>query len=69
MVVDLRGLVFIDSASVGLLLAARQAALHHGNTLRVAHPRGQVLRLLQVAGVLGALSAAEAAGTGNASAG
>ena len=55
-VVDLRGLVFIDSSSIGLLMAARHAARRHGNTLRITHPHGQVLRVLQVAGVLTALS-------------
>jgi len=56
-VIDLRGLVFIDSTSLGILLAARHAALCHGNVLRIAHPRGQVLRVLQVAGLLSVLSA------------
>ena len=68
-VVDLRGLVFIDSSSIGLLVAARHAARRHGNTLRIAHPRGQVLRVLQVAGVLAVLSTAGPAGADTATAG
>ena len=60
-VVDLRGLVFIDSGGIGLLMAARHAARRHGNTLRITHPRGQVLRVLQVAGVLTALSTTDTA--------
>jgi anti-sigma B factor antagonist len=65
-VVDLRGLVFIDSGSIGLLMAARHAARRHGNTLRIAHPRGQVLRVLQVAGVLAVLSTTRPTGAGTA---
>lgn len=54
-VVDLRGLVFIDSMSIAALVAARRAALEHGADLTVTHPRGQVLSVLKVAGVLNLL--------------
>jgi anti-sigma B factor antagonist len=56
-VVDLRGLIFIDSTGIGILLVAHHAARHHGSAFRVAHPSGQVLRVLQITGVLGVLSA------------
>jgi anti-anti-sigma factor len=68
-VVDLRGLVFIDSTSIGILLAARRAALHHGSTLHIAHPRGHVLRVLQVAGVFGVLAVTAPAAVDSATAG
>jgi anti-anti-sigma factor len=55
-VVDLRGLISIDSTSIGILLAARRTALCQGAIFRIAHPRGEVLRALQVAGVIEALN-------------
>ncbi|NJC72197.1 STAS domain-containing protein [Planosporangium thailandense] len=55
-VVDLRGLIFIDSTCVGALVAARQAAINQGRRLVVTHPRGQVLKVLRTAGVLGSLT-------------
>jgi anti-anti-sigma factor len=57
--VDLRGLIFIDSSSIGALVAARRAAVEHRCEFRVGHPQGQVLRVLTVAGVLGVLTGAE----------
>jgi anti-anti-sigma factor len=60
-VVDLRGLVFIDSQSIGALMAARRAALAHGCALSIAHPHGQVLRVLRVAGLLDLLVRGRAA--------
>jgi anti-sigma B factor antagonist len=60
--VDLRGLVFIDSSSIGALVAARRAAVERGCEFRVGNPHGQVLRVLTVAGVLGALTGADSSG-------
>ncbi|NJC70107.1 STAS domain-containing protein [Planosporangium thailandense] len=60
-VVDLRGLVFIDSMSIGTLVAARRAALEHGAEFTVTHPRGQVFKVLKTAGVLGVLTAGDLA--------
>jgi anti-anti-sigma factor len=57
--VDLRGLVFIDSASIGALVAARRAATRRRCVFRVVEPTGQVLRLLTVAGVLAVLTGAD----------
>jgi anti-anti-sigma factor len=65
--VGLRGLVFIDSASVGALVATRRAAMRHRCVFRVAEPQGQVQRILTMAGVLAALTGADssaAAGRG-----
>lgn len=56
-VIDLRGLIFIDSTGVSALIAVRQAALKQGAQLIVTYPRGQVLRVLRTAGVLGTLTA------------
>jgi anti-anti-sigma factor len=60
-VVDLRGLIFIDSMSISALIAARRAALEDGTRFVVTHPGGQVLKVLGIAGVLDALTATEPA--------
>jgi anti-anti-sigma factor len=60
--VDVRGLVFIDSTGIGTLVAARQAALQHRCALQVANTRGQVRRVLSIAGVLTALTRTEPPG-------
>jgi anti-sigma B factor antagonist len=57
--VDLRGLVFIDSQSIGTLVAARRSAVENGATFRVTNPRGQVLHVLRMAGMLTALTRAD----------
>ncbi|MGC9667495.1 STAS domain-containing protein [Planosporangium sp. 12N6] len=56
--VDVRGLVFIDSTGIGTLIAARQAARRHGCRFVVTNTRGQVRRVLSIAGVLAALTTA-----------
>ncbi|MGC9666921.1 STAS domain-containing protein [Planosporangium sp. 12N6] len=61
-VVDLRGLLFIDSMSISALIAARRAAFEHGTEFVVANPRGQVLKVFVVSGVLDALTGGEASG-------
>jgi anti-anti-sigma factor len=60
--VDLRGLVFIDSSGIAVLVAARRAAMEHQCTFRVTKPQGPVLRVLTVAGVLAALTQANSSG-------
>jgi anti-sigma B factor antagonist len=60
-VVDLRGLIFIDSMSISALIAARRAALEHDTQFVVVHPRGQVLKVLGIAGVLDVLTAGQPA--------
>jgi anti-anti-sigma factor len=63
-VVDLGGLIFIDSMSISAMIAARRAALAHGTEFVVTHPRGQVLKVFKVAGGLDALRAGNATGDG-----
>jgi anti-sigma B factor antagonist len=62
--VDLRGLVFLDSSGISALVAARHAAVAHGAALYVTEPRGQVLRVLSISGVLPTLTEADPARTG-----
>ncbi|GAA1793402.1 STAS domain-containing protein [Planosporangium flavigriseum] len=59
--VDLRGLIFLDSGGIGTLVAVRRAAIERRCRFRVTRPQGQVLRVLTVAGVLTALTAADSA--------
>src|SRR3954454_22719858 len=49
--VDLAGLTFIDSTSIGILVGARRSALEHGIGFTVTSPRGNVLRVLEMIGV------------------
>lgn len=51
-VVDLSGLTFCDSAGLNLLLRARMQAVESGHTLRLTAPSAQMLRLLDITGVL-----------------
>ncbi|MFF1413012.1 STAS domain-containing protein [Streptomyces sp. NPDC058289] len=51
-IVDLSGLAFCDSAGLNLLLRARLQASESGHTLRLAAPRAQMLRLLEITGSL-----------------
>jgi anti-anti-sigma factor len=55
--VDLTGVTFLDCAGIGALVAARNAALQVGCRLRVCHLQPIVRRILEVAGLLGALTA------------
>ncbi|GAA1793420.1 STAS domain-containing protein [Planosporangium flavigriseum] len=61
-VVDLRGLVFIDSMSISVLIAARRAALEHEAEFVVTNPTRQVLKVLTIAGVLDVLTMTEPGG-------
>jgi HptB-dependent secretion and biofilm anti anti-sigma factor len=49
LVLDLTRLEFIDSAGVGMLLIAHEEAGRHGKELVLREPRGQVLRVLDLA--------------------
>ena len=55
--VDLTGVRFLDCAGVGALVAARNAALQVGCRLRVCHLQPIVHRVLEITGLLGALTA------------
>lgn len=49
LVLHLAGLEFIDSAGIGMMLIAHEEAGRHGRTLVLREPRGQVLRVLDLA--------------------
>lgn len=49
--VELSGLEFIDSTGLSVLLDAAKRSREHGRKLRVRGARGQVRRVLEVAGV------------------
>ena len=55
--VDLAGVTFLDCAGIGMLIAARNAAIHAGGHVRVSHPQPAVRRLLDMTGLLGILTA------------
>jgi anti-anti-sigma factor len=50
LVVDLTNLDFIDCAAVGLLARAADRISHRGGTFRLVGARGQVARVLDLAG-------------------
>jgi anti-anti-sigma factor len=58
LVVDLADVTFLDCTGIGALVAARNAAISAGAQVRVSHPQPAVRRLLDLAGLLGVLTAA-----------
>lgn len=50
-VVDLRGLTFIDSTGLGVLVRAHQLAQEHGRRFGLVRGNGQVSRLLSLTGL------------------
>lgn len=50
-VVDLRGLIFIDSTGLRLLIEASNRAEESGHRLRLVRPRPRVFRVCEIAGV------------------
>ena len=56
-IVDLAELQFIDSTGLRVLLDAKRRASAAGGDLRIVNARGEVRRLLEIAGVLELLSA------------
>ncbi|MFI9245020.1 STAS domain-containing protein [Streptomyces sp. NPDC053086] len=50
-VVDLRGITFMDSSGINIFLAAHRALSEAGGWLRLAGPTDSVLRTLQIVGV------------------
>jgi anti-sigma B factor antagonist len=55
--IDLSQLVFIDAAGVGALVRVRNAVTGAGGRLRVRSPRPNILRVLELAGVVHLLDA------------
>jgi hypothetical protein len=53
---------FIDAGSIGILVAARRAALEHDCAFLLTNTRGQVRQVLTVAGALTALTRVEVPG-------
>lgn len=49
LVIDLGEAEFVDSAGLGMLLVAREAAAANGATIRLRNARGQVGRMLECA--------------------
>ncbi|RZU23874.1 STAS domain-containing protein [Streptomyces sp. BK239] len=56
MVVDLSEVTFMDSTGVNVLVTAHHAALAGGGRLRLAVPRGPVLRVLELVGLDGVIA-------------
>lgn len=50
-IVDLRGLTFIDSTGLGVLVRAHQLAHEHGRRFGLVRGNGQVNRLLSLTGL------------------
>jgi anti-sigma B factor antagonist len=50
-VVDLRGVEFIDSTGLGALIGAHKRVVEHGHTLRVVLSEGTIERLLTITGL------------------
>lgn len=55
LVLDLRGLTFIDSSGMAVLVAQRRAMRALGTRLRVVGPSGPALRAFELAGLADAL--------------
>ena len=56
LIVDLRQVTFLDSTGIGGLVAGMRAAQERNVRYTVANPRGMVRTVLDVTGVLGALT-------------
>ncbi|MFJ9737719.1 STAS domain-containing protein [Streptomyces sp. NPDC101166] len=55
MVIDLSQVTFMDSTGVNVLVTTHHAALAGGGWLRLAVPRGPVLRVLELVGLDGVI--------------
>lgn len=51
-VVDLTQVEFLDSTGLGALIGAHKRAVEHGGTLRLVVSDGQILRLLNITGLI-----------------
>jgi anti-sigma B factor antagonist len=54
-VVDMKGVPFIDSTGVGVLVGALKRAREHDGSLTIARPQPRVRRVFEITGLLGAL--------------
>src|SRR4051794_38018551 len=54
---DLRRMTYCDSSGIAALMQARTVAASHGASLHIANPHGMVRRVLELCGVLAALTA------------
>ena len=54
--IDLAGVTFLDCTGIGALVAVHNAAVHEGCQVRVCHPQPIVRRVLEVTGLLDALT-------------
>jgi anti-anti-sigma factor len=55
--IDLAGVTFLDCTGISTMVAARNAAIQAGRQVRVTHPQDIVRRVLDLAGLLDALTA------------
>ena len=55
--VDLTGVSFLDCAGIGALVVVRNIAVHAGRQMRVAHLQPALRRVLELTGLLNALTA------------
>lgn len=55
-IVDLADVTFCDSSGIGALVRAQMDAARRGTAVQIADPRGCVLHVLQVTGVLDTLT-------------
>ncbi|MFE0044443.1 STAS domain-containing protein [Streptomyces albireticuli] len=59
-VIDLRGVAFLDASGLRLLLRARERVLERGGRLRLVRGVPRVFRVLRVTGVEGAFTVVDA---------
>lgn len=65
LIIDLETLEYIDCHALSALLRAREAARRAGGDMLLVAPRGLVLRLLTLVGVLGVAAAAAGSADGD----
>lgn len=61
-IIDLAKLVYIDSVGIGLLVASRRGLGAEGRSLSIRNPAPQVLRLLEITGLVEYLGLTESTG-------
>jgi anti-anti-sigma factor len=66
LVLDLRGLSFLDTSGIQVVIEANRAARDEGFALRILRAAPQVHRVFEIAGLEGVLPFADAMGDGDA---